>query len=399
MTDPAAGLPTPRQWVGDDPFPWPPVLGSGDGDAVVACFSVLSVDRGRTRAERPFLKLRLTDGYGPVEGRMWDGVEPFLDLLRAGHYVGVRGTIESFNEERQLRIEEMSLLRVELDDLVLFLPRSARAPERMDAELAALIDSVADPGLNQLLSELLGSHTETGRAFRMAPAAKQNHHAWLGGLLEHTLSMAHVCDMLAAHYGQAVDRDLLIAGAMLHDIGKVREIGATAGFPYTDEGKLLGHIVIGMQMVAEAAAGIAMLSPARLLLLQHLIAAHQGRHEWQSPREPRTLEALVLHYADDLDAKVAQASTLLAAVNRGWTAWDRSLGRDLLRHIPADAHVSPDDAGDVDGHVPAGEATSHDQGPEAPARKAEETPGARPRVGEPAGLETLDLFADDPGGQ
>jgi 3'-5' exoribonuclease len=323
---------SPREWIGDDEFPWPPTLGLLDGDAVAACFSVSHVSSGRTRSDTPFLRLQLTDCYGTLDARMWDDVEAVADHVRVGSYIGVRGRIETYQDQRQLQIEALALLHVELDDLVLFLPRSARSPERMDAELTAVMASVNDDPLRALLELLLAAGTETGHAFRLAPAAKQNHHAYLGGLLEHTLSVARVCEMLAMHYGAALDRDLLITGALLHDVGKIREIGARSGFPYTDEGKLLGHIVIGMQIVADAAREVPDLAPARLLLLQHLIASHQGRFEWQSPREPRTLEALLLHYVDDLDAKLTQAGALTDAVTAGWTAYDRSLGRDFLRH-------------------------------------------------------------------
>jgi 3'-5' exoribonuclease len=323
---------SPREWIGDDEFPWPPTLGLLDGDAVAACFSVTHVSVGRTRSDAPFLRLQLTDCYGTLDARMWDDVEAVADHVRVGSYIGVRGRIETYQDQRQLQIEALALLHVELDDLVLFLPRSARSPERMEAELTAVIASVNDDPLRALLELLLAAGTETGHAFRLAPAAKQNHHAYLGGLLEHTLSVARVCELLSIHYGAALDRDLLITGALLHDVGKIREIGARSGFPYTDEGKLLGHIVIGMQIVADAARDIPDLAPARLLLLQHLIASHQGRFEWQSPREPRTLEALLLHYVDDLDAKLTQAGALTDAVTAGWTAYDRSFARDFLRH-------------------------------------------------------------------
>ncbi|CAN5865985.1 hypothetical protein BH23GEM9_BH23GEM9_10560 [soil metagenome] len=323
---------SPRDWIGDDPFPWPPTLGLSDGDAVAACFTVSQVSVGRTRSDSPFLRLQLTDCYGTIEARMWDDVDDVADSMRTGSYIGVRGCIESYQDQRQLRVQSLALLRVELDDLFLFLPRSARHPERMDAELTALTASIGDIGLRRLVEALLGPHSEVGHAFRLAPAAKQNHHAFLGGLIEHTLSVTHVCDSLATHYGAGLDRDLLIAAALLHDIGKVREIGARAGFPYTDEGKLLGHILIGMQIVADAARAVPELPDTRLLLLQHLIASHQGRYEWQSPREPRTLEAMVLHYVDDLDAKLSQAGALINAVAAGWTAYDRGFARDFLRH-------------------------------------------------------------------
>jgi 3'-5' exoribonuclease len=306
---------------------------------------------------------------------MWDGVDAVLDLLRPGMYVGVRGRIERYQEERQLRIEEIAPLRVDLDDLVLFLPRSARGAEHMDAELGAAIASVEDDGLRALLHSLLGAGTDTGHAFRLAPAAKQNHHAYLGGLLEHTLSVVRVCDLLAGHYGAAIDRDLLITGALLHDLGKVREIGARAGFPYTDEGKLLGHILIGLQMVSDAAATLPSLHSSRRLLLQHLIASHQGRYEWQSPREPRTIEALVLHYADDLDAKLNQAGALLDAVPFGWTAYDRSFARDFLKHHNLDADA------------PSSERPSD-------VTVAEDVPAIRPESAPPPNpaVDTLDLF-------
>jgi 3'-5' exoribonuclease len=232
----------------------------------------------------------------------------------------------------------------------------------------------------------------------MAPAAKQNHHAYLGGLIEHTLSITRVCDLLAAHYGASLDRDLLIAGALLHDIGKIREIGARSGFPYTDEGKLLGHIVIGMQVVADAARHVPALGEARLLLLQHLIASHQGRFEWHSPREPRILEAIVLHYADDLDAKLNQASSLIDAVTGGWTAYDRSFGRDFLRHrhVHASPAVRPAAPAADSRAVPVPAAADESAGSENPVSVAENTKEEDdvpvPTRTDLPPIDTLDLF-------
>jgi 3'-5' exoribonuclease len=407
-----AADPTPREWVGDRPFPWPPALSHADLEDVTACYAVHSLNIGRTRSDAPFLKMLLTDCYGSVEARMWDGVEAVIDLLRPGMYVGVRGRLERYQAERQLRVEEITPLRVELDDLVLFLPRSARGAEHMDAELTAAIGSVRDAGLQGLLQLLLGADTDTGHAFRLAPAAKQNHHAYLGGLLEHTLSVVRVCDLLAGHYGPAIDRDLLIAGALLHDIGKVREIGARAGFPYTDEGKLLGHILIGLQMVNDAASQVVTLLPSRLLLLQHLIASHQGRYEWHSPREPRTLEGILLHYADDLDAKLNQAGTLIDAVPAGWTAYDRNFGRDFLRHHnldPAPPAAPYPGQGTDEPPGPSAAGADRDQdaarvaprpddrgtarvAPEDPAVPEPQSPPTEDATSRSAALDTLDLF-------
>jgi 3'-5' exoribonuclease len=401
-TDPAY---SPREWIGDDEFPWPPVLGVPDGERLAACFSVAHVAIGRTRADAAFLRLQLTDCYGTVEARMWDDVEAVADHIKVGSYVGVRGFMETYQGQRQLHVDSLGLLRVALDDLVLFLPRSARSPERMNAELEAAMASVTEEPLRRLLDVLLDAATETGHAFRLAPAAKQNHHAYLGGLLEHTLSVVRLCDAMVLHYGSALDRDLLITAALLHDIGKIREIGARSGFPYTDEGKLLGHVIIGMHIVADAARGVPGLAESRLLLLQHLIASHQGRYEWQSPREPRTLEAIVLHYVDDLDAKLHQAGALVGAITAGWTAYDRSFGRDFLRHrheapLPPQtgvAHPDPAPPTVTEGRPQSGpqerrESVMADSGEPAAGPHAvssaepPETPAARDPLG------TLDLF-------
>jgi 3'-5' exoribonuclease len=138
-----------------------------------------------------------------------------------------------------------------------------------------------------------------------------------------------------------VDRDLLVAGALVHDIGKTRELSTEVSFPYTREGKLLGHILLGLRIVEEEAQHVPELANERLQLLLHLVASHQGRYEWQSPREPRTIEALLLHYADDLDAKTVQALALLETVPDGWTGYDRSLARELLRHRSVTAAAEP----------------------------------------------------------
>jgi 3'-5' exoribonuclease len=203
----------------------------------------------------------------------------------------------------------------------------------MERELDAYIGSIRDRPLRSLLRRCLGRETATGRAFRQHSAATRNHHAYLYGLLEHTLSVTGVCLRLAEHYkeqGVLLDRDLLIAGALLHDIGKTVEIDAPPAPAYTTPGKLLGHIVIGINLVGKEGAQVAGLSEERLLLVQHLIASHQGKPEWDSPRVPQTLEAFVLHHADDLDAKRNQVASALADVQPGeWSDYDRKLGRSL----------------------------------------------------------------------
>jgi 3'-5' exoribonuclease len=304
------------------------------------------------------LHLTLADARERVDANLADG--RFADWIRSGVYVGVRGVFDAAYEG--LIIHEIVPVRVTLDDLPLFLPGPNRDSGEMEAELEDAIASVTEPGFRALLSSLLATESEAGQGFRLAPAATRNHHAHLGGLLEHTLSVTGICHHLAAHYGERIDRNLLITGALLHDIGKVREIGAQAGFAYTDEGRLLGHILLGLRMVREGAIGLDV-PESRLLLLEHLIASHQGRYEWQSPREPRTLEALLLHYADDLDAKFDPARTAVESVERGWTERDRVQHREWLRHrtLPAAAHVTPaTDSGSGEASSGTAGATSED---------------------------------------
>jgi len=325
----------PREWVSGEAFPWPAIAGLDEGDAIVGCYCVVASQSALTKHSKPYLKLQLADRHGSVEARVWEDAARLEAYVDPGAFVGVRGRVEIFNGGRQIRVESLAPLRVEIDELDLFMARSPRDAAVMARELDEFVWSVEERPLRALLLALLGPDTGTGRAFRRAPAAKLNHHAYVGGLLEHTLSVTGICERVAGHYGAEIDRDLLITGALLHDFGKIREIGLSAGFPYTDRGKLLGHIVVGLEEVAAAGRTIEGLEPRRLDLVLHLIASHQGRYEWQSPREPRTLEAILLHHADDMDAKMQMALELTRSVeDSGWSDYSRNLGGEILRHRP-----------------------------------------------------------------
>ncbi|MBA2671104.1 MAG: HD domain-containing protein [Gemmatimonadetes bacterium] len=316
-------------------FPWPLIGELEDGADITAVYLVLESRRAETKAAKPYLKLVLGDRTGTIDGVIWDEVDRWEPTCCVEAVVGVRARVGSFQDRLQLRVQSVEILTASADDMGQLLPASQRPLERMERELDSLIASVDDSGLRSLLERFLGAETVSGRAFRSHPAAKRNHHAYLYGLLEHSLSVAAACDRLAAHYAETgieLDRDLLISAALLHDIGKLKELKGFPGVLYTTEGQLLGHIVIGIQMVTREAEALGELSPDRLLHLQHLIASHQGRPEWDSPKVPQTLEALLLHYADDLDAKLNQANALLQSVEEGeWSGYDRSFGRSFLR--------------------------------------------------------------------
>lgn len=382
-----------QDWLAGAPNPWPAIRTLADGDHYLACFYLAALDLAHTRQEKPYLKLQLADRNGSVEARVWDDAERINGLVRAGTFVGVRGRVQVYRGEHQLKVDEIATVAVAPQELSLFLPTSERDATEMDRELTALIESIRDTPLKTLLRRLLGPDAETGRRYRRSPAAKRNHHAYVGGLLEHSLSVTGVCDVLAQHYGDKVDRDLLVAGALVHDIGKIRELSTEISFPYTQEGKLLGHILLGLRIVEDEARHVPELAPERLQLLLHLIASHQGRYEWQSPREPRTIEAVLLHYADNLDAKAAQALALLDSVPGGWTAYNRSFAGDLLRHGGQAADVG--DARPADA-TPAPEAAhgSNDRGREKDATTPQAPSPERSQPEPPERDPRLSLFGD-----
>jgi 3'-5' exoribonuclease len=344
---------SPRAFCEGVAYPWPFVVDLSDGTHVTACYLVHDRQRGTTKHDKPFLRLLLGDRTGRIEAKVWDDADRWAALCAPEAFIGVRGRVSTFRDELQLTVDHIEPLELGDGDLDHFLPASPRERTVMERELGALIASVEDPALSALLKRCLGPSTPIGRAFRAHPAAKRNHHAYIGGLLEHSVSVATIAGGLAAHYasqGAKVDRDLVVAGALLHDIGKVKELKSSAGFDYTTAGRLLGHIVIGIRLVEDEAAHVAELDGDRLLALLHLIASHQGKHEWASPTEPQMLEALVLHYADDLDSKMNPAIRLVGGVADGeWSEYDKHLGRALFQPPPLPA------TGDVE-PVPADEA-------------------------------------------
>lgn len=337
--------PSPRSFCGV--YPWPLIETLAVGAEVNACYLVQECSRGETKHGKPFLRLLLADRSGTIMAMVWEDALRCEPICQPASIVGVRGVVQPYDGKRQINVVRVEALVAAADDLEYLLPASRRPREQLDAELDALIGSVADRPLRKLLQRCLGRSTELGRAFRLHPAAKKNHHAYLSGLLEHSVSVAGTCNALARHYaaqGIPLDRDLLVAGALLHDIGKVKELKGVPGAGYTNEGQLLGHIVIGIQMVGREGEKVPGLGEDRLLLLQHLIASHQGKPEWDSPKVPQLVEALVLHYADDLDAKLNQVRTILSGVAPGeWSGYDRGFGRSFFQPpaLPVTEEVEP----------------------------------------------------------
>ena len=307
----------------------------------VTGFFVAGTRQQRTKADgSTYLALTLCDRTGQLEGRMWEAAE--AGEFKAGDVVKLRGQVCRYQEKLQIKIDRLrradsaaDAAEFELGD---FVPKSAYDIDELWARLEGYVGSFTDPHLQQLVRLFLNDPVLAPQ-LRDAPAAKKLHHAWIGGLLEHIVSLLDICSLAASHYagqGIEINRDLLLACAILHDIGKLQELSWGTSFDYTLEGQLLGHISIGLGMVEQKAALVPGFPPRLLLLVQHMILSHHGKYEFGSPKLPMIPEAMLLHYLDDLEAKMQTMRSELAksaAGGRGpseMTDWVRSLERPIL---------------------------------------------------------------------
>ena len=301
-----------------------------DGQQVADLFLISRKIYAETKAGKPYLALTLMDSSGEIEGRIWDGADQLNEIVAVGDVISAEASVKLFRDQLQLNINSVRVIDrdgVALDE---FMPASSKSSSVMKKGLQQLIDSVQDPYLSELLKNIFQGGLL--QQFLTAPAAKMMHHAYLGGLAEHTLSVTQLAAKVCAHY-QEIDYDLMIAGALLHDIGKIEEFDfSTPPFSYTDSGRLLGHLVIGSEMVRRKAEKIAGFQGDRLNNLVHMILSHHGRHEFGSPCLPMTREAILLHHFDDMDAKMNLINKLSAQVETGqyqWSDYQRSLERFL----------------------------------------------------------------------
>jgi 3'-5' exoribonuclease len=283
------------------------LLGFDEGKAFDSFFLVLAKQQRSTKSNKPYLNLILGDKTGQIEGRVWDPGDPRIakDFER-GDIVKVRGSFSRYEDRAQVKVDQLrKALKAEADKTDM-LPATTCDVDALWAQLEASVESLANPDLKRLLKALLADPA-LAQAYREAPAARQLHHAWLGGLLEHVVSLLALADRVAAHY-TLLDRDLLVAGVILHDIGKIRELMWETGFDYTVEGMLLGHIQMGVDLVEKTIAGLPGFPDRLRTLVLHMILSHHGKLEFGSPKLPMIPEALVLNFLDDLDAKI-QAMT------------------------------------------------------------------------------------------
>ena len=285
-----------------------------------------------TKTGKEYGNLILQDKTGTIEAKIWDLSSPGVGEFDAMDYVHIEADVTLFQNANQLNVRRIRTARegeyVEAD----YLPVSKKEIGKMYEELLGFVRSVKNPWLNQLLSGYFVEDKEFAKAFQFHSAAKTVHHGFVGGLLEHTLSVVKLCDYYAGYY-KTLNRDLLLTAAMFHDIGKMQELSRFPENDYTDDGQLLGHIMIGTEMISERIRQIPDFPPRLASELKHCILAHHGELEYGSPKKPALLEALALNFADNTDAKMETMIEALAAggTNKGWLGYNRLLETNIRK--------------------------------------------------------------------
>jgi 3'-5' exoribonuclease len=303
-----------------------------EGQALTAHFLVLEKEiRTSPRTGTSWLQLELGDRTGSISAKMWDNFAALEKTFEQDDVVLVRARVKVYNGQKELTLEQIVPAAERDYDLADFLPHTRHDIEKLYADLRASIAAMKNPWLKQLLTSVADDPALAPKIKR-APAAMTMHHAFIGGLLEHIVSLIGLGRKLAEHYPE-LDADVLLAGIVLHDIGKVEELRYARAIDYTTEGRLLGHIMIGAQMVREKIRAIPQFPVPLAVLVEHLILSHHGSHEFGSPSLPQTREAVALHFLDDMDSKMAAMRATLEspATEDEWTERNPSLRRALLR--------------------------------------------------------------------
>jgi 3'-5' exoribonuclease len=301
-------------------------------EPVTAQFLVLSKEIRQKKTGEPYLSLHLSDRTGEIEAKMWDNVAEIMDTFDRDQFLKVKGVVQVYQNRSQFTIHKLRRLEEHEVDFADFFPSSERDPEEMFTELRGFVNGFTNPHLQALVNSVLDD-TQLARLFKMAPAAKTIHHAYRGGLLEHVLSLCQLSRLTAAHY-KTIDRDLLLTGAILHDIGKIEELSYARGFSYSSDGQLLGHIIMGLRLLHAKFDQLADFPPKLRTLVEHMIISHHGELEFGSPKVPIFAEAMLLHHLDNLDSKMDAVRGALQRdrlVEGEFTGWIAPLERTLLK--------------------------------------------------------------------
>lgn len=302
-----------------------------ENQTITALFVVASKQVKPKKSGEPYLALTLSDRTGTIEAKMWDGVPEAMHTFDQDDFIKVRGLINKYNNRFQLTIHKLRKCDEQEIDFTDYLPATKKNVEELWTKVAAYVESFQNPHLKALIKAFMAD-PDIAKAYKCAPAAKTLHHAFIGGLLEHVVSLMDACDLILRNYPH-LNRDLVLTGVFLHDIGKVHELAYARSFSYTTEGQLLGHMIIELDMLHKKLLGLPDFPAELKVLVEHLIISHHGQYEFGSPKLPMFPEALLLHYMDDLDSKI---ESMRAHFEREigseaeWAGYNPSLGRPLL---------------------------------------------------------------------
>ena len=305
--------------------------GNHENKVITSTFVVISKQIKPKKSGDPYLALTLGDRTGQIEAKMWDNVEDSLDAFEQEDFIKVKGLVNRYKSRFQLTIHKLRKLGESEIDFSDYLSKTTKDVGELWQTLAGFVASFQNEHLKALVEAFM-SDPEIAESYRNAPAAKALHHAYLGGLLDHVVSLVRSCDLVSRNYPQ-INRDLLLTGAFLHDIGKIYELTYNRNFSYTTRGQLLGHMVIELEMLQAKLAQLRGFPEELKILVEHLIISHHGQYEFGSAKLPMFPEALMLHYLDDLDSKMEAMRAHFeraAGLDDAWTGYNSSLGRPLL---------------------------------------------------------------------
>ena len=298
---------------------------------ITSSFVVASKQVKAKKNGEPYLALILADRSGQIEAKMWDNVDEFILAFEQDDFLKVKGLVNKYKNRFQLTIHKLRRMDEADIDFTDYLPKTTKDIGELWRTLTEFVATFQNPHLKSLV-ELFMADPEIAERYRSAPAAKTLHHAYIGGLLDHVVSLFRSCDLMSRNYPQ-VNRDLLLTGAFLHDIGKIQELTYNRAFSYSTRGQLLGHMIIELEMLQAKLAKLPGFPEELKTLLEHMIISHHGQYDFGSPKLPMFSEALMLHYLDDLDSKMEAMRAHFereAELEGPWTSYNASLGRPLL---------------------------------------------------------------------
>ena len=343
-----------------------------ENKVVTSTFVVVAKQIKPKKTGEPYLALTLGDRTGQLEAKMWDNVEEVLEAFEQDDFIKAKGLVNKYKQRFQFTIHKVRKLGESEIEFADYLPKTTKDIDQLWQTLSGYIAGFQNPHLKALVQAFMAD-PEIAAAYRNAPAAKTLHHAYIGGLLDHVVSLYRSCDLICQNYPQ-INRDLLLTGAFFHDIGKIHELTYNRSFSYTTKGQLLGHMIIELEMLQAKLAALPGFPDELKTMVEHLIISHHGQYEFGSPKLPMFPEALVLHYLDDLDSKMEAMRAHFereAMLDGPWTSYNASLGRPLLN---TEKFLAPKDQNS--GQAPAKENQPVESGSAAgPSEPAPTIPG------------------------